>query len=267
MMKWILYISIFAICLASCKTEFERVRTSNDPELIYAAADTLASRGDYSRAILLYEIIIPAYRGKIQAEDLNYKFADTHYKNGNYVLSSHYFKTFADTYTTSPNREEAMYLSALSEYYQAPRYKLDQQSSTAAIDAFQLFANTFPESERVDEVNTYVDELRKKQEQKAFEAGKLYYNLKNYNSAVQSLENMLKDYPGSGYTEEAQYLIAKAYYEWATRSIYSRQIERFTEGITNCDLFVKKYPESHFIPEVNDFKSKCQEAINKLQNG
>ncbi len=267
MLKWILYISLSVICLASCKSEYERVRTSNDPQLIYAAADTLVSRGEYSKAILLYELVIPAYRGKIQAEDLNYKFADTHFKNNNFVLSSHYFKTFADTYTTSPHREEAMYLSALSEYYQAPRYKLDQTNSSAAIDAFQLFANTFPESDRVEEVNSYVDELRKKQEQKAFESGKLYYNLKNYNSAIQSLENMLKDYPGSGYTEEAQYLIVKSYYEWASRSIYSRQLERYREGITNCDLFVKRYPESGFIPEVNNYKSKCREAINKLENG
>ena len=267
MMKWILYISLFAFCLASCKSEFERARTSNDPALIFAAAETLAAGGDYNKAILLYELVIPAYRGKIQAEDLNYKFADTHFKNGNYVLSSHYFKTFANTYTTSPHREEAMYLSALSEYYQAPRFKLDQTNSTAAIDAFQLFANTFPESERVPEVNVYVDELREKQEQKAFEAGKLYYNLKNYNSAVQSLENMLKDYPGSGYTEEAQYLIAKAYFEWATRSIYSRQLERFKAGATNCNLFEKKYPDSGFLPEVHEFRNKCQEAINRLENG
>lgn len=267
MWKWILYITLSIICLASCKTEYERVRTSNDPKLIYAAADTLVARGDYNRAILLYELVIPAYRGKIEAENLNYKFADTHFKNRNYVLSSHYFKTFADTYTTSPQREEAMYLSALSEYYQAPRYKLEQSNSSAAIDAFQLFANTFPESDRVEEVNDYVDELRKKQEKKAFEAGKLYYNLKNYNSAIQTLENMLKDYPGSSYTEEAQYLIAKAYYEWASRSIYARQAERFSEGITNCDLFIKRYPESGYVPEVTEFKNKCREAINELENG
>ena len=267
MWKWILYISILVTFLASCKTEFERVRTSNDPEIIYAAADTLAARSEYTKAILLYEMVIPVYRGKIQAEDLNYKFADTHFKNRNYVLSSHYFKTFADTYTSSPKREEAMYLSALSEYYQAPRYKLDQTNSSAAIDAFQIFANTFPDSDRVSEVNGYVDELRKKQEQKAFESGKLYYNLKNYNSAIQSLENMLKDFPGSGYTQEAQYLIVRSYYEWASRSIYARQIERFSEAITNCDLFVKRYPDSGYIPEVIDVKSKCQEAINKLENG
>ena len=109
--------------------------------------------------------------------------------------------------------------------------------------------------------------MQKKQEKKAFEAGKLYYNLKNYNSAIQTLENMLKDYPGSSYTEEAQYLIAKAYYEWASRSIYARQAERFSEGITNCDLFIKRYPESGYVPEVTEFKNKCREAINELENG
>ena len=234
---------------------------------MYSTADTLALNGEYTKAILLYELIIPAYRGKVEAEQINYKFADAHFKNRNYILSSHYFKTFADTYTTSPLREEALYLSALSEYYQAPKYKLDQTNSTAAMEAFQLFVNSYPDSDKIGEVNNYVDELRRKLEQKAFEAGKLYYNLRNYNSAIQTLSNMIKDYPGSQYTEEALFLKVKSYYEWADRSIYTRQIERFTETLDQCQIFSKKYPESEYSVEVDNYVIKCQEALNRFENG
>ncbi len=267
MLRICLYSVVVLILSVGCKSQFEKVRVSNDPELMYATADTLAMQGDYSKAILLYEMIIPAYRGKVEAEKINYKFADTHFKNRNYILSSHYFKTFADTYTTSPLREEALYLSALSEYYQAPKFKLDQTNSLAAIDAFQLFVNTFPDSERVSEVNGYVDGLRKKLEQKAFEAGRLYYNLRNYNSAIQTLGNMLKEYPGSDYTEEALFLMVKAKFEWADRSIYARQVERFTATMEQCKLFDKKYPNSEYSEEIDNYVNKCQTALNRFENG
>lgn len=264
----IFYFSIvILIGLASCKSDFERIRTSNDVELMFKQADAYVEEEEYNKAILLYEMIIPAYRGKTEAEELNYKFADTHFKNGNYILSSHYFKTFADTYTSSPKREEALYLTAYSEFRQSPFTELDQGSSKAAIEAFQLFVNTYPDSDRVKDSNKYMDDLRAKLEEKAFSAGMLYYNLKNYSSAIQTFENMLKDYPGSDLSEEALYLIAKASHEWADKSIFTRQEERFNKTVKRCDLYLKKYPESENSERIVNYKNKCLEAINSFKNG
>ena len=267
MIRWSLYSIVIVVFFCSCKSQFEKVRTSNDAALMYATADSLVIDQEYSKAIVLYEMIIPAYRGKSEAEELNHKFAMSHFRNGNYILSSHYFKTFADTYTTSPLREEALFLSALSEYYQSPKSKLDQTNSMAAMDAFQLFANTFPDSDRIPEANNYVDELRKKLEKKAFESGKLYYHLRNYNSAIQTLNNMLKDYPGSELSEEALFLVVRSSYEWADRSIYARQTERFNKTIERCNLFLKKYPSSQYTDEANNYINKCLDALKRFENG
>lgn len=262
---FILLLSIVA--LGACKSDFEKVRTSGDAAAIYKVADEYYEKGEYNKAILLYEMIIPAYRGKSEAELLNYTFAQAHFKNGNYILSSHYFKTFADTYTSSPKREDALFLTAYSEYKQSPRYKLDQSNSQKAIDAFQLFVNSYPDSDKVEESNQYMDEIRKKLEIKSFETGKLYYHLKNYSSAIQSFQNMLKDYPGSEQSEEALYLIAKASTDWAENSIFTRQQERFNETIKRCDLFLKKYPQSEYSEKVKDYKQNCHKALNKFENG
>ncbi len=258
---------ILVILISACKSEFEKVRTSNDPDLIYEKANALYEEGDYNKAILLYELIIPAYRGRSEAETLNYKFAQAHYNNRSYILSSHYFKTFADTYTTSPRREEALYLYAMSEYQQSPKFKLDQTNSNKAIEAFQMFVNTYPNSDRVDNANQIMDQLRDKLEEKAFATCELYYNLKNYSSAIQSLENLLKDYPGSEQAEDALFLLAKASYEWANKSIYTRQEERYNLTMEKCDLFIKRYPESEYTDKVIDYKNNCLKAINSLTNG
>lgn len=268
MFRLIQYSLVFmAILMMACKSDFERVRTSGDAAQMAVTAKELYANGDYNKAIILYELIIPAYRGKSEAETLNYEFADAHFKNSNFILSSHYFKTFADTYTSSPKREEALFLSALSEYKQSPRYKLDQSNSSKAIDAFQLFVNSYPNSDKVKDSNKYMDELRKKMEIKAFENGKLYYHLRNYSSAIQSLQNMLKDYPESEQAEEALYLIAKASKEWSDNSYFVFQQERYNETIKRCELFMKKYPRSEYAENINNYKQKCQEALNKFKNG
>ena len=254
------------ITMLSCRSEFEKIRTSGDATVMFEEANKLFELKEYRKAITLYELIIPAYRGKREAEDLYYKFADAHFKSGRYILSSHYFKTFADTYVNSPIREDALYNSAFSYYRISPKHKLEQSNTEKAIEAFQMFANTFPDSEKVVDCNKYIDELRSKLEQKAFDSGKLYYHLLNYSSAIQTLENMLKDYPGSPQEEETRYLIARSSYDWAENSIFLRQNERYHKTIERCESYEKKHPNGEYKEVIAEYKNKSQQAIKQLEN-
>ena len=266
-MKFYLFSILFILSICSCRTAFEQIRTSGDAERMYNEANRLFEEGDYNRAIILYELIVPSYRGRAEAEQMYFNYADANYRNGSYLLSSHYFKTFADTYTTSKLREEALFKSAYSYYLLSPRYKLDQEDSKKAIDAFQLFANSYPNSDKLDQCNEYIDELREKMEIKAFEAGRLYYHLNNYNSAIQSFENVLKDFPGTPRQEEALYLIAKSSFELAINSIFTVQEERFRKTIQRAENFLKKFPSSEYASEVIKYRDESQQELNKIQNG
>ena len=258
---------LLLLSLLSCRSEFEKIRTSGDPNKIKEEADRLFEKGEYTRSITLMELVIPSFRGRAGAEDLSYQFADAHYLNGSYTLAAHYFKSFAETYGASPRREEAMYRSAYCNYRLSPRSQLDQESSQRAIDAFQLFVNTYPNSERVVDCNRYIDELRNKLEEKAFNAGRLYYNTKNYSSAIQSLDNLLKDFPGTTKTEEARFLLVKASLDWADNSIYLRQQERYQKTIDRCKSYLRKHPDSKRAEEVSKFQERCEKELNNIQNG
>lgn len=265
--KVISFVIAVIILSTSCRSDFELLRTSGDSAKMYEAANKFFAEKEYTKAITLYEMVIPSYRGKAEAEEISYKFAHAHYLNRSYVLSSHYFKSFADTYTTSTRKEEALHLSAISYYKLSPRYNLDQTDSQKAIDAFQLFINTYPDSELIDECNEYIDQLRLKMEMKEFESGKLYYNTRSYSSAIQSLENMLKDYPDSNRSEEARYIIAKASLDWANNSIYTKKEERYKKTVERCNSYLKKHPSSSRLQEITEFKTKSQQELNNIQNG
>ena len=262
----ILLFCLGCILLTSCKSEYEKLRASNDVELVYKKALDYYNKKDYYKAQNLIEQILGRYRGKKEAEDLYVKYAYTHYYQGNYILASSYFQNFANTYITSSLREEAAFMSAYSNYLQSPDYKLDQTYTLKAISELEVFVNTFPKSERLNESNKLIDELRAKLEKKAFEEGLLYYNLKQYQSASITFNNMLKDFPDSDNIEQIRYYIVKANYTLAENSIYSKKLDRYQETLVAAELFKSKFFKSKDLNEVNSILKQTKENIKKLEN-
>jgi len=245
---------------------YEKVRTSNDPKLMYEAANQYYESGSYLNAQELYSQCIPFYRGKEEAEDLYFKFADTHYQLGEYLLSAHYYQNFASSFYASKNKDEAEFMAAYSKYKLSPNHKLDQSYSGEAIEALQTFINQHPESDKVEECANLINEIRAKLELKAFEQGMLYYDLKNYNSCIKSYENMLKDFPDTGRAEEIRFLILKSSINWATNSIFEKKEERLEDTLKKYNLFKRKYPESEYEDELNEIYTKYQEETKILEN-
>ena len=257
---------LLALALTACKSEFEAIRTSGDPERILQQANAYYEIGEYQRAQSLYELSIAPYRGRSEAEQIAFNYAYTYYYTGQYVLAGYYFKNFANTYGGSSLKEEADFMAAFSNYELSPVFRLDQSYSEDAIELFEEFANRYPNSERVREANRLIDEMRAKMETKDFESAKLYMDLQRYESALQSFRNVLAEYPETKRAEEIRYLMARSQYEYADRSFVTRQVERFTDAVELAERFLKRYPESQWANEVNGYLSKSKEQLNELQD-
>lgn len=238
------------IGFSSCKSEFERVRTSGDAEAVLTKALEYYEAEEYQKAQTLLELAVTSYRGKKEAEDIYYKYAYTFYYLERYIMAAYYFKNFAQTYGASKFREEADFMAAYSNYKLSPSFRLDQSYTETAIDELQLFINTYPTSERVAECNQLIDEMRLKLEQKAFEEGRLYLDLGYYQSAVHSFENMLKDFPETTNAAQVRYLIIRATYLLAENSIADRQPERYRETVERATEYLERYAGTSFAAEV-----------------
>jgi outer membrane protein assembly factor BamD len=252
------------LSLYGCRSEFETIRTSNEPELILKKADAYYEAGEYQRAQTLYELVIAPYRGRAEAEQIAYRYAYTYYYTEQFILASYYFKNFATTYGGSPLREEADFMSAYSNYELSPTYRLDQSYSVKAIEGFEEFANRYPDSERVSQANRLIDEMRAKMELKDFESAKLYMDIERYESALVSFENVLKDYPETQRAEEIRYLMAKVEYKFAERSFRVRKPERLEATIELAQNFLNRYPDSQYAEEVTDILTKSQAELKDL---
>ncbi len=254
------------LLLASCKSEFERIRISGDVDLIYKKANEYYEKEEYQKAQTLYELIISSYRGRQEAEEIYYKYAYTYYHLEQYVLASYYFKNFSQTYTSSSLREEVDFMSAYANYQMSPTFRLDQTYTNQAIDEFQLFVNTYPRSERVEECNKLIDQMRAKLEQKSFETGKLYFDLRLYQSATHVFENLLKDFPETKNGEEIRYMIIRSVFLLAQNSVVDKQAERYQDAQEKAGVFLQRYPNSRYSKEVAGMQSDSSKKINQLNN-
>jgi outer membrane protein assembly factor BamD len=268
---WMIVMSALFVLAPACKSEFEKVRVSGNPELILRKAFDYYDAKNYQRAQTLFELVINNVRGSKDAEKAYYQYAYCHYHLKEYVLGAYYFKNFAGSFPNSEWREEAAYMSAYCNYLQSPTYRLDQGSTQAAIEEFQVFINLFPSSPRVETCNQRIDELRRKLEEKLFAEGELYYNLRQYQSAVLSFDNLLRDYPETPDAERVRYLIAKADFLLSKNSVVEKQEERYTETIKRCTEFLARYPAGKYSKEVREIKKDSEnnrKAIKKkLKDG
>lgn len=262
-----IFVGLLAIILLSaCKSEFEKVRTSGDPEMVLQKANTYYEEEEYQKAQTLYELVIGSYRGKAEAEDIYYKYAYTYYYLRQYVLAAYYFRNFATTYGGSSKRQEAEFMAAYSNYQMSPTFRLDQTYTLKAIEEFQAFINAYPNNPRVAECNDLIDEMRAKLERKAYEEGVLYFDIRQYQSAMQSFENLLKDFPETDRADEVRYMIIRSSFLMAENSFVDKQEERYRETATMAQEFLDRYAESEHFKEVSSILNSSQKKLNQLDN-
>ncbi len=256
----VITLMLLVIGFASC-SKYQRLLKSDDVELQYEKAVEYYYNEDYGRAIGLLTNIIPAFRGTVKAESINYYYAMAHFKQRDYALASHYFRSYANAFPRSQHAEEFLYLSAYCKYLESPRYSLDQTTTLQAIRELQNFTNKYPESERVEDANNLIDELRSKLERKRYNTAWLFMNISDYLAAATTFENLIRDYPDTEYREEAMFMIVKAHYEFAVNSIVERQEERFGRVLTAYNNLVRRYPESDYLQEATEMRDHANSTI------
>lgn len=243
-------IAIFSIFLVfnSC-SEYQKALKSEDIKTKFDLGTKLYEEGKWNKANRLFAQIVPQYRGKPQAEKLMYMYAKSFYMMGDYHISGYRFNRFTSAYATSEKVEEASFLSAKSFYMLSPVYSKEQNETFEAIEKLQLFINKYPESQYLSESNEMVKELNFKLEQKAFEIAKQYNKTAriaiDYDACIKSMDNLLLDYPGTKFREDALYWKLDSEYKLATNSIERKKADRVNTAIEFYNAFKKiaKKPE------------------------
>jgi len=267
-MRETVLIALVGLVLLStaCKSEFEKIRSSGDVSRIYEQALQYYEKEEYQKAQTLFEIVISSFRGKQEAEEIYFKYAYTYYHLQQYILASYYFNNFSNTYATSDLRQEADFMSAYANYKLSPSFRLDQSYTKKAIDQLQLFVNTYPNSDKVQQCNQLIDAMRAKLELKAYKAAELYFDLREYQAAIRSFENVLKDFPGTENVENIRYMVIRSAFLLAENSFVEKQFPRYQKAIDLAQEFLTRYDESRYREEVQQMLDKSRDVLNQLED-
>lgn len=245
------------IVFGSCN-QYQKALKSEDIAIKSEVANTLYEAGKYTKAIRLYEQIAPAYKGKPSAERMFFLYSNSLYKSKQYYLAGYQFENFVATYPKSEKREEAAFLAADCFYRQSPRYSLDQTDTQKALDKLQRFIDIYPNSEFLEKANSYVKELREKQEKKSFEIAKQYNTISDFKGALKAFDNFISDYPGTPFKEQALYYRLDSAYKLALNSVESKKQERLNYAKTTHSSLMK-------FNSTTEYKEKADTMLAEIE--
>ena len=241
-------IIISLLLLASCG-EYNKVLKSTDANVKFEYAKKAFEKGKYGQACTLLSEIVTVMKGTEHAEEALYLLGLSHFENKDYISSGAYFKTYYTHYPNGKYAELARFYSGYGYYLDSPEPQLDQTTTHKAIEELQNFLDYFPKSDKVSIAQNAIFELQDKLVLKELQNAVLYYNLgtylgNNYESAVITAQNAIKEYPYSKYKEQLQMLILKSRYQEAVLSVDEKKEDRFRIVIDEYYSFINDYPES-----------------------
>lgn len=258
-------LAFIVIVLSSCSSKHAKVVKSADNEMKFEVAMDLYERKDYNRSLELLDLLQSAFRGTPKAEEVAYYTAKCYYNTEDYTIAGYYFKRFYQNFPYSNRAEECLYMNGYCYFLDSPRSSLDQVNTQNAIKELQLFINTYPKSDRVQEANGLIDELRAKLEYKDYRICMMYYRMQDYMACIASLQNLMKNYPGTERREEIMYTMSKAYYEYAERSIPEKKRERYEAAIEMYNNLLYLYPESEYIASLETVNTKARKKLELIK--
>ena len=263
--RGILYI-LLATAFIGC-SNYQKIVKEGTPIEKLEAAKKYYQNKDYMRALPLLEELMGLYYGKKEREEIYYLYAYSHYGDEQFLLAGYLFNNFAQTYTNSPKREEASFMSALCKFERAMPFELDQTPTQEAINELQSFINQYPNSSYVADCNQKIDLLRERLLYKVYESAILYHSLGYYKSAMVSCQNALEDYPDMINREELSYLVAESAYLYAKNSVTKKQLERYRETLEKVNAFNKEYKNSEMYKKrIEKIQKASETEITLLSN-
>ena len=247
-MRRLLFWLPLLLALFSCG-EYNKVLKSKDVDYRYEYAKRAFDERKFTQAATILETVYTPLRGTANGEEALFLLAMSNFENKDYLNSGLYFKTYYSRYPRGKFTELSRFYSGYGYYLDSPDPQLDQTATKKAIEELQNFIDYYPESDRVSIAQNAIYEMQDKLTLKELQNAQLYYNLgnflgNNYEAAIITAQNALKDFPYSKYREDFEMLILKSKYQEARLSVDEKKSERFRDVIDEYYSFTNNYPDT-----------------------
>ncbi len=258
---------LLTFSLSSCG-EFIRVQKSTNIALKYDYAKKYYNQKKWSHAADLLVDVVSAYDGTSEGAQALFMLGDASLQQNQGETAAECFRRYYNTYPKGPQAEEARYKAGVAMYQISPEAKLDQNATYMAIQELQNFLEFYPQSTHRKEVQSMLFDLQDKLSYKEYLAAQLYYDMgmylgNNYQSAIVTANNALKDFPYTRYREDLQILILRASYREAINSVETRIQTRLRSVSDKYFAYINEFPEGKYRKEADQIYKKVSSLIQE----
>lgn len=244
-----LLVCLLAILTATSCSQYQKALKNPDPNYKFEFAKRSFEQKKYVQAYTLLRDVVTQLKGSDKAEESLYLLGLSYFENKEYPEAAEFFITYYQRYPKGKYTELARYYAGYAYYLDSPEAQLDQSETIKAIEELQGFLDYFPRSDKVTLAQNAIFEMQDKLTLKELQNAQLYYNLgtymgNNYESAIITAKNAIKEYPYSKYKEELEMLVLKSRYQEAALSVEERKAERFRDVVDEYYSFINNYPDS-----------------------
>ena len=264
MIRKILLLAGALLALASCKSEYEALLSSNDVDAKYKAAFEYFNQKKYSRAAQLFENLSVLTSGTERDDTVQYYWGLSNYRYKDFYTAETNFSKFLENFPRSPFAEDARFLHLDCLYRSTYRWELDQTPTYACLQAITEYLTAYPEENIHREVcRKMAADLNERLDRKAFENARLYYKMEDYKASRVAFRNVLKDDAENIYREDILYYTAMSSYNYARLSVPEKQKERYLTFIDDYFNFIGEIPESAYRRELDVMYRRAQRALGR----
>ncbi len=261
-----LLLLLVVVVMGSCTSNYRKLQMSNDPDAKFDAAKVFFQEKRYAKAAAMFEEVVSYYRGSAKAEEVLFLLSESYMKQKDFYSASEYYRAYIRNYPRGVYADAARYNIGYCYYLESPDPRLDQENTLKAIEAFSEYIEFYPNSADVDNARKYLYEMYDKIAYKGFLNAKLYYNLgvyggNNYQAAIITAEEALKEFPETTHREELLFVILRAKYKEALNSVKEKGKERFSEVIDEYYRFANEFADGKHIKEANKILKSAKQIV------
>ena len=191
----------------SCAHEEAAIKPAQE---LFDEGARLAAKGDVEEASDTFMQVRTYYPGHDLARRALLATGDLYYDEEDYPSALKSYQEFRLLYPTDPGAGYSLFRIGMCHYRQIGTLDRDQSETTKAIQSFDAFLKTYPDSPQAPEANGYVKEARTMLARHNVYIGKFYLKKGNARAACDRFQAVKAQYPDAELEEDIDGLILKA---------------------------------------------------------
>ncbi|MEK6589460.1 MAG: outer membrane protein assembly factor BamD [Nitrospinota bacterium] len=165
--------------------------------------------------------------------------ADSLYKSNKFQEASFQYRDFYDLYPVHNNAVKSHFYKGMAEFNEVKPYDRDQTFTKNALSEFKKLTSNpdYINSPFYEESKQRLEKCRKILAENIFFIGRFYFRTSSYQSVINRMNDLLTEYPGEPFEDEAIFYIAESYYR---EDSFKKASEEFKK-------LIEKYPGSVYV--------------------